>query len=718
MTNFLNASMPRSGHHLASPEIPAPEAATEASDEGRREIFLHIGTEKTGSTAIQRIGNRERHQLRKDGVCYPTTPGEESHYYLALYGTGDTELRQMADLNADAAWQEFQKSFPEKLRTEIEMSGCRRVVLSSEHLSSRIYRRSQVQRLAELLQPVGRVKVVCYLRPQHELFLSANSTFIKAGGTYYRDPPADDADPFYNYEIMLGPWADVFGEANIILRVYDRERLKDNDIVSDFFSLLGCEICKSGAAEMRINRAFDPKTLEFLMLINQHVPVFKDHRWNPERAELTDALEAISSEPNPTLSVEELRRFFALFERSNAVIARRFLGRTDGILFANVSFVGRGETANLTVENAVEIAAHLWRWKSAHRQALPSSWESHDPMARKQNSTATEADIDEPTQERPASNAASAISVDECIAVAYAAVLERRPDPAAFQAYGKAFEGVSHKLGLERTLKALVRSDEFQSKQVYKALERVKQSKLDLGENTPNVLFLQTADPEKYRAMLNVTSKTVEKYCEKNQFQYQSHIGIIRGYHLWQATFNRIPLLYRLAENGFSGWVCYLDADAFIADLNFDIAGYLADKSDVALIAAKGGQRFWWDVNAGVLFLNFRHPLGQAIVREWNTAFRAITDDELRAGVGWSSVPDDQILLQQVLRAMPYAENHIVLDRTRPPLINYDGRFIKQILRVAGSLQERQDRLRAEVSRVLGMASPSAIDLTHLPAVS
>jgi hypothetical protein len=110
--------------------MPAP-AETETPDAGRREIFLHIGTEKTGTSAIQRVGRTERNQLRKKGVCYPTTPGEESHYYLALYGTGDTELRQTANLHADAAWEEFQNSFPGKLQTEIEMSGCRRVVLSS-----------------------------------------------------------------------------------------------------------------------------------------------------------------------------------------------------------------------------------------------------------------------------------------------------------------------------------------------------------------------------------------------------------------------------------------------------------------------------------------------------------------------------------------------------------------------------------------------------------
>jgi hypothetical protein len=51
---------------------------------------------------------------------------------------------------------------------------------------------------------------------------------------------------------------------------------------------------------------------------------------------------------------------------------------------------------------------------------------------------------------------------------------------------------------------------------------------------------------------------------------------------------------------------------------------------------------------------------------------------------------------------MPYIEKHMVVDRTHPPLLNYDGRFIKQILRVSGNLDERAGRLREEVNRVLG----------------
>jgi hypothetical protein len=298
-----------------------------------------------------------------------------------------------------------------------------------------------------------------------------------------------------------------------------------------------------------------------------------------------------------------------------------------------------------------------------------------------------------------------AASVEELIAATYEAVLERTPDPSGLQAYHNAFKDVSLTVGLERMLKSLLKSKEFQSKQLLKKLELRRTTK-DFPQHKGEVIFLQTADADEYNEMLHLSSKTVKAFCKKSNFQYESHLGVIRGYYSWQATFNRIPMLYRLVESGFFGWTCYLDADAFIADLNFDLKEYLADKNDIALIAARGGSNFWWAINAGVLFINLGHPLGRAITREWHSLFSAITDDELRSAADWSSVPDDQSLLHQVLRSMPDIENHIVIDRAQPPLINYEGRFIKQVLRVAGSIQDRANKLRAEVSQLLGDNNP------------
>ena len=70
------------------------------------------------------------------------------------------------------------------------------------------------------------------------------------------------------------------------------------------------------------------------------------------------------------------------------------------------------------------------------------------------------------------SEAASDSSREDLITAAYMAVLERQPDPGGLLAYQNAFKGVSLRVGLERTLNALLRSKEGQSK----ALARIKQA--------------------------------------------------------------------------------------------------------------------------------------------------------------------------------------------------------------------------------------------------
>ncbi len=218
-----------------------------------------------------------------------------------------------------------------------------------------------------------------------------------------------------------------------------------------------------------------------------------------------------------------------------------------------------------------------------------------------------------------------------------------------------------------------------------------------------NVLFLQTSDPIRYRVMLDITSQTVREYVARHGFSYNSFVGVIRGYHPWHATFNRIRMLRGLFASEFVGWVCYMDADAYIADLNFDVRQYLKDKDDVALIAAHAGTDLgWWDINAGVFFMNFAHPVARRIVSDWNSAFDKVTDGQLIQAIQWQN-PDDQYLLHQVLQTLPDARQHTLLDVENPRIINYrDARFIRQEIMVNGTLNERIERLRSEVDSALG----------------
>lgn len=221
------------------------------------------------------------------------------------------------------------------------------------------------------------------------------------------------------------------------------------------------------------------------------------------------------------------------------------------------------------------------------------------------------------------------------------------------------------------------------------------------------ILFLQTADQERYRPFWEITSPTVTEYCRRHNFDYEFFLGISRGCRAWQATYNRIPLLQRIVDSGFNGWVCYMDADAFIADLDFDLAGYLADKKSLAFIAATDRPglcgRPYWLVNAGVFLINLASPAARKIVYNWAERLSAISDQQLQDAVEWSQLVNDQDMLQGILRDLPGAPEFTLTVRGKPNLINYhDGTFIGQILRTNESFQERIERLRLETDRVLG----------------
>ncbi len=196
-----------------------------------------------------------------------------------------------------------------------------------------------------------------------------------------------------------------------------------------------------------------------------------------------------------------------------------------------------------------------------------------------------------------------------------------------------------------------------------------------------NVTFFQTADPERYRDLLLSTSRTVARYVRPRGYAQEVFLGIKRGRWPWQASFNRIYIFEELIARGWTDWAVYMDADAFVADLDFDLDAYLADKGErAAVMTPSNATQHWWDVNNGVLMFNLRHPLAHRLVARWKAAFETRLPDALLADLqGWSN-PNDQEMLQEII--VDDAEIAAAIHFESPLLFNsLEGRFIRQVLR-------------------------------------
>jgi hypothetical protein len=219
-------------------------------------------------------------------------------------------------------------------------------------------------------------------------------------------------------------------------------------------------------------------------------------------------------------------------------------------------------------------------------------------------------------------------------------------------------------------------------------------------------VLIQTSDAVEYAPFLAATSRTIIEFCRRHGIEYRHFTGIKHGYFPWHSTYNRITMMKELLEEGHRDWVIYLDADAYVVDLDFPISDYLAENGNFALVAARiNSTAPYWNINAGVMFINFAHAIGQQLVAELVEKFAVVTEKRQFKKNEWPYSElrlDDQGLLQTTLMENPDWERFI---RYEPQsLINsLDASFIRHHLRaMTPDLTERLRSIEAEVDQVLG----------------
>lgn len=197
--------------------------------------------------------------------------------------------------------------------------------------------------------------------------------------------------------------------------------------------------------------------------------------------------------------------------------------------------------------------------------------------------------------------------------------------------------------------------------------------------------------------MLQATDQAHRAYCQAHDVTFWPFIGVCRGSHPWQASFNRIEMLNELCERGYRGWAMYLDADAVIRQADFDLRRFLGKRDEYGLVVCPGHPGAEpWQVNDGVFFINLGNIPGRTIARRWHALFHMnVTGYMLgEAAAPWAELPDgrpfpdDQHLLQMVLRDGDELQRATLLED--PMTMNHRGaKFIRQFLRSHGTDEER-----------------------------
>lgn len=334
-------------------------------------IFLHIGLEKTGTTAIQWSLWEARAELARQGVLYPERIGRSNHsnhMHLAIACAAwerTEDLRTFCRVPETAEDQPtFAQAVRRELAREVEKARPETLVLSNEHLSSRLLEPDEVSALHRLLAPLSEdIRVIVYLRRQDDLFLSYYSEQVKRKCPY-RLEAFEDRPLWLDFRATLDRWGEVFGEENLIVRSYPPE---SGDILIEFCDIVGLRRVPP-PTQMRRNQALDHLNAALLADLNHRVQADSKRAGTFVGSGLLAFMEARSAGPRIEIGRERRRELLSDYEEGNEAVRARF--------FPDRARLFPGEIPSAEVpaepvyEDALDLILDIWTDRAALAQRL------------------------------------------------------------------------------------------------------------------------------------------------------------------------------------------------------------------------------------------------------------------------------------------------------------------------------------------------------------
>lgn len=312
----------------------------------RRRAILHVGAEKTGTTAIQNRMRACAPQLAAQGILFPEVLGPGNHTHLvAACMDDDTWDRVKANILATHSLQPQQ--FRDRLKAEFgqalrKAADWHTVVASSELIHSRLLLPSEIDRLFDMFRPfVDEITVVLFIRRQDRLAVSRFSTALRGGfsdfdqvfgnvgpSNYFRLPPGrevDDSTDYFDYRRLIERFLPHLPTERIKVALYPEGEHAGADSVSEFARVAGLDpVLVSGGTD-RINLPM-PAEAQFVMSeVNKLLPMnFPSGRRNRYLKKLHAEIEASVRGTRRQVRRAEAEAFAARYEESNEWVRATF----------------------------------------------------------------------------------------------------------------------------------------------------------------------------------------------------------------------------------------------------------------------------------------------------------------------------------------------------------------------------------------------------------
>lgn len=213
-----------------------------------KNLFLHIGCHKTGTTSIQIACVQNKPILQQQGFDFFNIGAKGNEIRNGNTSSWVSRGEEYYDEIYHGRGEKIMKS--KELALELSKSKYDNVIMSAEHFSWMIDT-NNISELKRELSEFFNVKIICYIRRQDKLIIShfqqsssnndSPSYYYYQGGCLSLPYMRTNYDEYLDYNYRLSKWIDVFGADNVIVKVFEREYLKDGDAIVDFLSIFGID---------------------------------------------------------------------------------------------------------------------------------------------------------------------------------------------------------------------------------------------------------------------------------------------------------------------------------------------------------------------------------------------------------------------------------------------------------------------------------------------
>lgn len=304
-----------------------------------KQLYLHIGTHKTGTTTIQRNLENVESDLKKEKIIYLNTP--------SIF----EEMSDLKTVDEDMIikCREYLNSNTKKYSEDYKF------VMSSEHFSGSV-EHGHYKATAKMLRQITEgfdVTIIVYLRRQDLFVESLYTQSIHEGGYLSFDQFLNEFDfSDFDWYALLSSYTKVFERESIIVNVYDKKHLLQKSIMQSFAESIGSNFLKNKVFKnTKYNVSYDRNILEIARISNPVLDVNQKKRLR----RILHAVSAMINGKKYTFFNEKSRNeFISKYDKSNALVAKEYVRDGSEKLFSDDK-TSNNSYEGLSLEKSVQV---------------------------------------------------------------------------------------------------------------------------------------------------------------------------------------------------------------------------------------------------------------------------------------------------------------------------------------------------------------------------